>query len=392
MLDRFRAVLDQPLQADRTPADPTRVSRPTLSPLVGTLGVVGGALDFFPRGEFFIGVIVITCFVFSDLVDGYMARTMGVSSKWGAFLDSTLDRFGDAAVFAGLAIWFFRGGDDQLLAYVALWALVMGSVTSYARARAESLGMTAKGGIAERSDRLVSVLVMAGLSDIFDLPILLDDHAVGACGGEHGHRRPADAHGAQAGARRPDAAVLSSSSESAPARDGWSTIAFRMAWAVTRHSPEPVPARLSRASPTGCGGNAAPAFSSWRPTCVAPRPTHDRRPARNCPGRRCGRTFATGMRCSGCRRGRTHASSTRSSRRARTGCGTGSTGAAARSSRCRTWPTGISPAHGRASTGMPVSTVAERLQPDVAVTTGSSRYREALGMEVIAADRGRATR
>ena len=111
--------------------------------------------------------------MFSDLIDGYMARTMGVSSKWGAFLDSTLDRIGDAAIFGGLMIWFFRGGDDELLAYVTLWALVMGSVTSYARAKAESLGMTAKGGIAERSDRLVSVLLMAGLSDIFDLPILL---------------------------------------------------------------------------------------------------------------------------------------------------------------------------------------------------------------------------
>ena len=120
-----------------------------------------------------IGVIVITFFVFSDLIDGYMARTMGTSSKWGAFLDSTLDRLGDAAIFGGLTIWFFQGGDDDLLAYVALWALVMGSVTSYARAKAESLGMTAKGGIAERSDRLVSVLAMAGLSDIFDLPILL---------------------------------------------------------------------------------------------------------------------------------------------------------------------------------------------------------------------------
>jgi CDP-diacylglycerol--glycerol-3-phosphate 3-phosphatidyltransferase/CDP-diacylglycerol--inositol 3-phosphatidyltransferase len=60
-----------------------------------------------------------------------------------------------------------------VLAYVAMWALVMGSVTSYARAKAESLGMTASGGIAERADRLVAVLVMTGLSDIFDLPILL---------------------------------------------------------------------------------------------------------------------------------------------------------------------------------------------------------------------------
>lgn len=141
--------------------------------LVGTVGVVGGALCFFPRGELLIGVLVIAVFIFSDLVDGYMARTLGVSSRWGAFLDSTLDRLGDAAIFSGLTIWFFGGGDDRLLAYVALWALVMGSVTSYIRAKAESLGMQAKGGIAERADRLVAVLVMTGLSDLLDLPILL---------------------------------------------------------------------------------------------------------------------------------------------------------------------------------------------------------------------------
>lgn len=141
--------------------------------MVGTAGVVTGALVFFPQGKLLIGVLVITAFVFSDLVDGYMARTLGTSSKWGAFLDSTLDRLGDAAIFAGLAIYFFGPGDDKLLAYVALWTLVMGSVTSYVRAKAESLGMQAKGGIAERSDRLVAVLVMTGLSAIFNLPILL---------------------------------------------------------------------------------------------------------------------------------------------------------------------------------------------------------------------------
>ena len=116
---------------------------------------------------------MITVFVFSDLIDGYMARTMGVSSKWGAFLDSTLDRLGDSAIFAGLAIWLFGGGHDDLLGYVALWALVMGSVTSYTRAKAESLGMTAKGGIAERADRLAAILVLTFLSDVLDLPILL---------------------------------------------------------------------------------------------------------------------------------------------------------------------------------------------------------------------------
>jgi CDP-diacylglycerol--glycerol-3-phosphate 3-phosphatidyltransferase len=98
---------------------------------------------------------------------------LGTSSRWGSFLDSTLDRLGDAAVFAGLAIWFFEGGDDRLLAYVTLWALVMGSVTSYTRAKAESLGMQAKGGIAERADRLVALLVVTFFADLLDLPVLL---------------------------------------------------------------------------------------------------------------------------------------------------------------------------------------------------------------------------
>src|SRR5690606_17013024 len=72
--------------------------------LVGTLGVVAGALIFFPRGHLLAGVLFITAFVFSDLVDGQMARLSGRTSKFGAFWDSTLDRFGDAAIFGGLAL------------------------------------------------------------------------------------------------------------------------------------------------------------------------------------------------------------------------------------------------------------------------------------------------
>jgi CDP-diacylglycerol--glycerol-3-phosphate 3-phosphatidyltransferase len=141
--------------------------------VVGTVGVCAGALVFFPRGQFLVGVLVCTAFVFSDLVDGLMARMSTGSSKWGAFLDSTLDRFGDAAVFAGLALWYAGKGDSQPLTALALYCLVLGSVTSYARARAESLGMRANVGIAERSDRMVSILVMTGLAGIFDLPVLI---------------------------------------------------------------------------------------------------------------------------------------------------------------------------------------------------------------------------
>src|SRR4051794_17566117 len=136
--------------------------------LVGTIGVCAGALVFFPGGHLLVGVLVVTAFVFSDMVDGHMARLSGTTSTWGAFLDSTLDRFGDAAIFGGLVLYYAGRGDSQPLAALALYCLVMGSVTSYARARAESLGMQAKGGIAERSDRLVSILVMTGLAGLIE--------------------------------------------------------------------------------------------------------------------------------------------------------------------------------------------------------------------------------
>lgn len=131
--------------------------------IIGTLGVVAGALIGYPLGELFWGTVVITVFVFSDILDGLMARMLDSSSKWGAFLDSTLDRVGDGAVFAGIVIWFYTGGNNHFIAAMALTCLVLGSVVSYAKARAEGLGMTANVGIAERSDRLVVVLVATGL-------------------------------------------------------------------------------------------------------------------------------------------------------------------------------------------------------------------------------------
>ena len=137
--------------------------------LVGTLGVCAGALIFFPQGLLFVGVLVITAFVFSDIVDGNMARMSGRVSPFGAFLDSTLDRVADAAVFAGLAMYYVGPGDSDWLAALAIYNLVMGSVTSYARARAESLGMEAKVGIAERATRLVSILVVTGLADLANI-------------------------------------------------------------------------------------------------------------------------------------------------------------------------------------------------------------------------------
>ncbi|MFJ8166307.1 phosphatidylinositol phosphate synthase [Streptomyces sp. NPDC096136] len=135
--------------------------------LIGTAGVVAGALVFFPRGEFFWGTITITLFVFSDLVDGNMARQAGVSSRWGAFLDSTLDRVADAAIFGGLALWYAGSGNDNALCAVAIFCLASGQVVSYTKARGEAIGLpVAVNGLVERAERLVITLVAAGLSGL----------------------------------------------------------------------------------------------------------------------------------------------------------------------------------------------------------------------------------
>ena len=173
MLDRFRAFWTKVF----TPVVDLLLRwgvSPDVVTLVGTVGVVTGAVVFFPQGWLLAGVLFITAFVFSDLIDGAMARKSGRTSVFGAFLDSTLDRIGDAAVFGGLAMYYVGPGDNDLLAALAIYCLTMGAVTSYARAKAESLGMQAKVGIAERSDRLVAILVMTGLADLLRIAGLGD--------------------------------------------------------------------------------------------------------------------------------------------------------------------------------------------------------------------------
>lgn len=134
--------------------------------LVGTLGVAAGALAFFPRGRLFVGTLVCTGFVFADMLDGAIARARGRHSKWGAFLDSTLDRVGDSAIFGGLVLWFTGGGDAPVLAALALFCLIAGVVVSYAKARAEGLGMTCDVGIVERGERVFVALVATGLAGL----------------------------------------------------------------------------------------------------------------------------------------------------------------------------------------------------------------------------------
>lgn len=136
---------------------------PDMVTIAGTLGVMIGGLVFYPLGELFWGTIFITVFIFSDVIDGIMARQQQRKGSWGGFLDSTLDRFADGALFAGVAIWFFTGGENDAIGIAAVLCLVVGMLVSYIRAKAESLGFNANVGIAERAERLVSLLVATGL-------------------------------------------------------------------------------------------------------------------------------------------------------------------------------------------------------------------------------------
>ena len=144
--------------------------------VAGTLWVVVGALVFFPRGMFFTGTAIVFFSVLTDLLDGAMARRLGRTGPFGAWLDSTCDRVADAAIFSGLVLWFTGSGDDRLLAAVALFCLVSGSLVSYQKARAEGLGLRCDVGLAERAERLILVLLgtlFAGLGLDGALPVAL---------------------------------------------------------------------------------------------------------------------------------------------------------------------------------------------------------------------------
>ena len=117
--------------------------------LIGTVGVIVGALVFFPRGEFLIGTVVVALFVLTDLLDGTMARRRGGPSRFGAWLDSSCDRVADAVIFCALVLWYAGEGRSDLLVGVALYCLVSGLTVSYVKARAEGLGMTCAVGIAD---------------------------------------------------------------------------------------------------------------------------------------------------------------------------------------------------------------------------------------------------
>ena len=165
MLDQFRhiwaAVMTPPAKLLwRMHVSPDAVT------WTGTALVVAASLLTIPRGWLWQGGLLVLVLVLSDGLDGQLARMSGQSTKYGAFLDSSLDRVADGGLFGAIILYFAGPGHSQVWAGIALWALMAGQVTSYVKARGESLGLDANGGLAARADRIVVAflgLVLAGV-------------------------------------------------------------------------------------------------------------------------------------------------------------------------------------------------------------------------------------
>ena len=132
---------------------------------IGAIGVIATALIAYPNGHLFGGTVAICCLALSDLFDGTMARLSEQGpSRWGGFLDSTIDRVTDSAIALGLLIYLAQNNDA--LAYVLLVSIVSGFLVSYIRAKAESLQIECKGGFAERTERLSILLTAIGFTGL----------------------------------------------------------------------------------------------------------------------------------------------------------------------------------------------------------------------------------
>jgi CDP-diacylglycerol--glycerol-3-phosphate 3-phosphatidyltransferase len=143
--------------------------------VIGTVGVSASALFFYPRGDLFLGTLLISFFVLTDLFDGTMARLSNSgASRWGALLDATMDRISDAAILSGLLLYAIDTYSSPRISVLIAISLVAGFLVSYIKAKAESLDIECEGGFAERTERLIIVLASAGFSAGLDVPNALE--------------------------------------------------------------------------------------------------------------------------------------------------------------------------------------------------------------------------
>lgn len=143
--------------------------------LLGAAGSAAVAITCIAHGRFLLAAALMLPLAGADAIDGTMARIAKTQGPWGSFLDSTTDRFTDGAIFGAITWWFMQQGDSGS-AVAAFVGMIAGFATSYIRAKAESLGVECKVGIAERPERVGGVMLgvlLAGLGFEVMLPVLV---------------------------------------------------------------------------------------------------------------------------------------------------------------------------------------------------------------------------
>ncbi len=164
----FRKPVDKAVKPIGAILRRTRLTPDHLTILGLIVGVAAGVAIGF--GRLWLGLILVILAALPDLLDGALAKASGTSSQRGAFFDSTIDRITDAVLLGGIG-WHFALTEDPRLVMLPYAVASVSSLISYERAKAESLGIEAKGGLMERAERIIAICI--GLAfNVLLIPIL----------------------------------------------------------------------------------------------------------------------------------------------------------------------------------------------------------------------------
>jgi CDP-diacylglycerol--glycerol-3-phosphate 3-phosphatidyltransferase len=165
---KFRTTVDRAVKPVGNGLRRTGMSPDHLT-ILGLVIAIGAAIAI-ANGSMFLGLVLVILAALPDLFDGALAKASNTSSQRGAFFDSVIDRVTDALLFGGL-VWYYASGTNPQLAVLPFAIMALSSVISYQRAKAESLGLDAKGGLMERAERIIA-LCLGLLIPALLLPVL----------------------------------------------------------------------------------------------------------------------------------------------------------------------------------------------------------------------------
>ncbi len=166
---RFRAPIEKAVKPVGDSLRKTRLTPDHLT-LLGLLFAVVAAVTI-ALGNLALGLLFVVLAALPDMLDGALAKASGTASQRGAFFDSVADRFTDMLLLGGVT-WYLIADGRGLVAMLPVAVLGFSSLISYERAKAESLGLEAKGGLMERAERII-LLCIGLLLPVLLVPILV---------------------------------------------------------------------------------------------------------------------------------------------------------------------------------------------------------------------------